>query len=332
MNVPMTDRRLLPTLPLGALRAFDAAARHGSFKAAALELSVTPAAVSHQIKGLEKRLGTTLFDRLNRGLRLTSAGQRLAMVTMESFTRLDAGLRELDASGLTNGSAMISISAAPSIAAKWLVPRLHRFQAAHPAIELRLQSGDALADVTSGSGIDVALRYGTGHYGADVSETQLWLPGEIVVVCAPTLAQGGSLGSPMDVLHHPLLRTSLPARREAGKQAAGGAGTELGGWSAWLAAAGIDPATIASSTMRGPLFGSSHLAIDAAAAGRGLALAPRILVADDIAAGRLVEPFPIAVPDPFAYWLVHATRRAAEPSIRAFARWIKDEALRTSGA
>ena len=84
--------------------------------------------------------------------------------------------------------------------------------------------------------------------------------------------------------------------------------------------------------MRGPLFGSSHLAIDAAAAGRGLALAPRILVADDIAAGRLVEPFPIAVPDPFAYWLVHATRRAAEPSIRAFARWIKDEALRTSGA
>ena len=82
MNVPMTDRRLLPTLPLGALRAFDAAARHGSFKAAALELSVTPAAVSHQIKGLEKRLGTTLFDRLNRGLRLTSAGQRLAMASL----------------------------------------------------------------------------------------------------------------------------------------------------------------------------------------------------------------------------------------------------------
>lgn len=324
----MTDRRLLPTLPLGALRAFDAAARHGSFKAAALELSVTPAAVSHQIKALEQRLDTNLFDRLNRGLRLTPAGQRLAAVTSDSFTRLEAGLRELETSGHRRSSATLTISSAPSIAAKWLVPRLHRFQAAHPTIELRLQSGDALADVTSGSGIDVALRYGTGHYGTDVSETQLWLPGKIVVVCAPALLQGGSLRTPMDVLHYPLLRTALPARRETGKQAVA---TELAGWPAWLAAAGISPATINPTTMRGPLFGSSHLAIDAAAAGRGLALAPRILVADEIAAGRLVEPFPIAVPDPFAYWLVHATRRAAEPSIWAFARWIMDEAQRTSG-
>lgn len=317
----MPDHSRLATLPLGALRAFDVAARLGSFKGAALELAVTPAAVSHQIKALETRLGTVLFERLNRGLRLTAAGQRLASVTADSFARLEAGLRDLDAAGLTTGSTTLTISTAPSIAAKWLVPRLHRFQAAHPQIELRLQSGDSLADLT-GAGVDVALRYGTGQYGTDVTETQLWPRGEIVVVCAPSLVASGRLNAPRDVLAHPLLRTAMPARR----QVAGRGQGELGGWSSWLAAAGIDPAAITGNTLRGPLFGSSHLAIDAAAAGRGLALAPRILVADDIAAGRLIEPFQITVPDPFAYWLVHATRRAGEPRIRAFVRWVQEEA------
>jgi DNA-binding transcriptional LysR family regulator len=322
----MSDRSRLATLPLGALRAFDAAARLGSFKAAALDLAVTPAAVSHQIKALEAHLGTALFERLNRGLRLTAAGQRLAAVTTDSFARLEAGLRDLDASGLTKGTATLTISSAPSIAAKWLVPRLHRFQAAHPQIELRLQSGDSLADLTAG-GVDIALRYGTGAYGAEVTETQLWPKGEIVVVCAPALVAAGGLTRPPDVLALPLLRTTMPARRQnAAKGSAGRGDVEQGGWLSWLAAAGIDASAINSSTLRGPLFGSSHLAIDAAAAGRGLALAPRILVAEDLAAGRLVEPFRIAVPDPFAYWLVHATRRAAEPRIRAFVRWVQEEA------
>ncbi|WP_374313386.1 LysR substrate-binding domain-containing protein [Dongia sp.] len=322
----MSNRSRLATLPLGALRAFDAAARLGSFKAAAIDLAVTPAAVSHQIKALETHLGTSLFERLNRGLRLTTAGQRLAAVAADSFARLEAGLRDLDASGLTKGVATLTISSAPSIAAKWLVPRLHRFQAAHPQIELRLQSGDSLADVTAG-GVDVALRYGTGGYGADATETQIWPKGEIVVVCAPSLAAAGGLRRPQDVLAHPLLRTAMPARRQnVTNGAADNCEVELGGWSSWLAAAGVEAVGIRPNTLRGPLFGSSHLAIDAAAAGRGLALAPRILVAADLAAGRLVEPFRIAVPDPFAYWLVHAARRADEPRISAFVRWVQEEA------
>ncbi|MBI2253778.1 MAG: LysR family transcriptional regulator [Proteobacteria bacterium] len=316
----MPNRSRLTGLPLSALRAFDAAARLGSFKDAAGELAVTPAAISHQVKALEARLGVTLFDRLNRALRLTSAGRRLARVTADSFGRLERGLRALESAGVVAGAATLTISSAPSIAAKWLVPRLHGFQAAHSDIELRLQSGDTLADVTAGT-VDIALRYGAGKYGAGTAEDRLWPQGSIIAVCAPTLAP---IGKVAEVTKHPLLRTAMPAaRRRAGK---GTGQDEFGGWVAWLAAAGLDPAAIPPKTLRGPLFGSSHLAIDAALAGRGLALAPRILVADDLAAVRLIQPFPIAIPDPFTYWLVYAAARAKEPRIRAFLRWIGQEA------
>jgi LysR family glycine cleavage system transcriptional activator len=319
----MPERSRLASLPLSALRAFDVAARLGSFKDAAQELSVTPAAISHQIKGLEARLGVALFERLNRNLRLTSAGRRLARVTADSFGRLERGLRLLEGAGVVAGSPTLTISTAPSIAAKWLVPRLHGFQAAKPDVELRLQSGDALADLTNGS-VDIALRYGSGKYGAGVTEHRLWPPGSIVAVCAPVLAPIRKID---DMLKQPLLRTAMPAvRRRAGRRRQD---DELGGWGAWLSAAGIDRAVIPAKALRGPLFGSSHLTVDAALAGRGFALVPRILVADDLAAGRLIQPFPIAIPDPFTYWLVYAATRAKEPRIRAFLRWIQDEATRS---
>lgn len=324
----MTDRRRLSTLPLGALRAFEAAARHNSFKSAAAELGVTPAAISHQIKGLEEHLGLTLFERLNRGLRLTAGGTRLAETAGDAFARLERVLSELEAGGQMAGTATLTISAAPTIAAKWLVPRLHRFQAAHPAIDLRLQAGDALADLTGSAGVDVALRYGPGDYGGELRAEKLWPQGEIVAVCAPSLLATGSLQRPADVLRHSLLRVAVPATRQRiSKDAA-----DLAGWPAWLAAAGVMEAAAAKKVPLGPLFGTSQLALEAAVMGRGLALVPRMVVADDITAGRLVQPFATGIPDIFAYWLVYAAARADEARIRAFTRWVREEARMTTEA
>jgi DNA-binding transcriptional LysR family regulator len=324
----MTERRHLSTLPLGALRTFEAAARHNSFKTAAAELAVTPAAVSHQIKALEEHLGLLLFERFNRGLRLTAGGARLAETAGDAFARLDRVLGELEAGGQLAGAATLTISAAPTIAAKWLVPRLHRFQAAYPAIDLRLQAGDALADLTGGAGVDVALRYGPGDYGNELRAEKLWPEGEIVVVCAPSLLVAGpALEEPADVLRHSLLRVAAPATRQ---RVSKDDPADPGGWPAWLAAAGVMAMDAARKVPLGPLFGTSQLALEAAAMGRGLALVPRMVVADDIAAGRLIQPFATGIADIFAYWLVFAAARADERRIRAFARWVKEEARATS--
>jgi LysR family transcriptional regulator, glycine cleavage system transcriptional activator len=122
----------IATLPLGALRAFETAARLGSFKAAADELGVTPAAVSHQVKSLETYLGAALFERLHRALRLTRVGKRLADTASKSLGDLERALDDLAESGLVAGGKTLSVSAAPTFAAKWLAPRLHEFQASHP--------------------------------------------------------------------------------------------------------------------------------------------------------------------------------------------------------
>jgi LysR family transcriptional regulator, glycine cleavage system transcriptional activator len=316
----MRHQNRLSTLPLGALRAFDAAARSGSFKIAAGELGVTPAAISHQVKTLEGRLGANLFERLNRNLRLTPVGARLAAITSDSFGRLEQGLRNLESAGLLAGPSTLSISAAPSFAARWLVPRLHRFQETHPKIDLHLQAGDPLADLVNG--VDVALRYGSGDYGNDVTVERLWPKGTIIAVCAPSLAQSGKLREPADVLQHALLRTAIPAaQQQPGREPVG-----VADWSAWLRAAGVVGAENAQAVRHGPLFSTSQLALESAQAGRGLALVPRILVIDDLAAGRLTTPFPTAIADPYAYWLAYAASRAEEPRVRAFIRWIRDEA------
>lgn len=318
----MSDQRRLSTLPLGALRAFEAAARLNSFKTAAAELGVTPAAISHQIKGLEAHLGLGLFERLNRGLKLTASGARLAEAASETFARLEGVLGELEAGGQLAGAAMLTISAAPTIAAKWLVPRLHRFQVANPRIDLRLQASDALVDLTNGAGVDVALRYGPGDYGADLLAEKLWPEGRIVAVCAPSLLASGPLDAPKDVLRHSLLRTAVPATRQRLSRGLG----DLAGWPAWLAAAGVMSLEAAKKVKQGPLFGTSQLALEAAVMGRGLALVPEMVIADDLAAGRLIQPFSLGIPDIFAYWLVYAKARAEEARIRAFARWVRDEA------
>lgn len=305
--------RLLPSLPAGALRAFEAASRLGSLKAAAAELSVTPAAISHQIKALEARLGAPLFERLHRSLRLTSAGERLAAPLQAAHAELEDVLATLSVDGLIAAKTTLAISSAPTFAARWLAPRLYRFQAAHPAIDIKLTDENALMALSAEQGVDVAIRYGVGPYDASLWAEALWEQGQIIPVCSPAIA--AKLAAPVDLLKQPLLRTAAPGP---------GSGANLAGWPAWLALAGVVDATARATV--GPHFRNSQLALVAAASGAGVALAPDRLVRDDLAAGRLVRPFRAALPDPHRYWMLYRRDRAQEARLRAFAYWLRREA------
>ncbi|WP_028969389.1 LysR substrate-binding domain-containing protein [Sphingomonas sp. URHD0057] len=310
------SRSRLNSLPIGALRAFEAASRLGSFKAAATELAVTPAAVSHQIKSLEAALALSLFERLHRSLRLTPAGEQLARAAHEAFRTLERSLSSLADQGKLGGPASLSVSAATSIAAKWLAPRLHRFHTLHPHIDLRLQGEDRRVDLAREPGTDVALRYGPEPDDHGVEVIQLWAPGKIVMVCAPAIVERGELRDPADVLRFSLLRTAQPTPR-----AAGGELFRRLNWATWLNAAGLgDDAPL------GPHFGSTQLTVEAAMAGQGLALTPEILVIDDLHSGRLAQPFDISIPDAFSYWLLCRRDRSQEARIRAFRNWVLSEA------
>jgi DNA-binding transcriptional LysR family regulator len=229
---------------------------------------------------------------------------------------LERALAALEEQRAQSGRASLNVTAAPSVAAKWLAPRLHRLQAEYPWLEVRLDASDRRVDLARDPGSDVALRYGAGPYDPGLRAIRLWPPGNVIAVCAPPLIAEGTLRRPEDILEHGLLRTVHPGLPD---QARGGAGPLS--WESWFAAAGIH-----ARPVNGPLFGSTHLALEAALAGRGFALAPMVLVEEDIRRGRLVQPFPIALPDPFSYWLLFRADRAEERGIRAFARWIGKEA------
>ncbi len=313
-------RSHLPNLPLHALRAFEAASRLGSFKRAAAELAVTPAAISHQIKALEAQLGLLLFERLHRSLRITPAGARLGEVARSAFSALERILDELIDDGLAAGARTLSVTASPSFAGKWLAPRLYRFQALHPNIEFRLLAEDVLVDLTNRREVDVALRYGAGPYGADLDVKPLWPAGKVVAVCAPALVKSGALREPRDLLNFSLLRTATPRPRFDYQN------VQPFGWAAWLAAAGVTGDAAGKAASAGPLFGSTQLAVEAAASGQGVSLAPLILVEEDVRSGRLVRPFDTTIDDPCSYWLLVRKDRAEEVRIRAFVRWILNEA------
>ena len=302
-------------LPLHALRAFDAAARQTSFKAAASELGVTAAAISQQIKLLEVELGARLFERLHRGLCLTPAGERLASATEFAFAHINATFAALAADGLISRPTTLTISAAPSFATKWLARRLHQFQGAHRGTEIRLVADETLSDPGRDPAVDVALRYGAGPYSQTLIARQLWPHGEMRAVCAPELAT--KLKQPSDLLSLPLIRTAVPGGID------GGAAT---GWVAWFERAGVDQTQARQALTRAPLMGTSQLALEAAFAGDGVALVPSVLVIDDLRTGRLAEPFDLATEDPFSFWLLYRRERAEEATVRAFAKWIIEEA------
>lgn len=297
-------RRTLP--PLNALRAFEAAARHMSVSLAANELRVTPAAISHQIRILEDQLGLPLFVRNGRGLALTDAGTAGLRDLREGFARLGAAMDAIDSLG---EAGVLSVSVAPSFAAKWLLPRLDGFHAAHPEIDVHVSASMELANFVK-DGVDLAIRYGAGRY-SDVAVERL-LAESVVPVCSPELLRRhGPFEGPADLVEATLLHDDSPDNDPS-----------CPNWDMWLTAAGAGHI----DTARGPRFNQSGLVVEAAVLGRGIALAKTALAARDLRQGRLVIPFPSAMKVDFAYYLVAPRPKLNLPKVSFFIDWLRKEA------
>ncbi len=291
--------RRLPSL--NAVRAFEAAARHLSFSRAADELHVTHAAISHQVKGLETYLRVPLFRRLNRAVRLTEAGQAYLPPlrdALDNIAQATARIRDGESAGA------LTISTSPPFAAKWLVPRLSAFREAHPEIDVWLTPSFHAVDFAREE-VDAAVRWGGGEWPglrADLLGTM-----DVFPVCSPRLLRGPQpLRTPEDLRHHPLIHDA------SGED-----------WRRWLAAAGVS--VVPAPSLH---FHDSSLVIQAAIEGQGVALAYSALVADDLAAGRVVRPFEISLPTDYCYYFVCPRPVAETPKIAAFRAWLLDTVRR----
>ena len=288
--------------PLTALRAFDAAARHMSFAKAADELNVTPAALSFQIKSLEDHLGAPVFRRLNRAVELTEAGRALAPGARDGFAMLTAAWRA--ARRMTETRAL-TVTAGPAITAKWLAPRIFSFATAHPDIELRFTATLRLLDFDRDE-IDVALRFGRGDDEGlhSVPLIREW----VTPMMSPDLAR--TLRTPADLAGATLLHQDDTAFLS----------DEIG-WPAWFAAAGLD-----APQRGGPRFSQADHAVDGAIAGGGVVLGRISIAARDLAEGRLVAPFPLALSTRAAYRALCAKGAETRPHVAAFLDWLRAEA------
>jgi LysR family glycine cleavage system transcriptional activator len=289
--------------PLTALRTFVVAAKHLSFSRAAGELHVTPAAVSQQIRLLEDHLGCALFRRGSRSLMLTDEGQACLPGLVEAFEGILTALEQIDTAG-TSGA--LTVSVAPSFAAKWLVPRLDDFRNGHPDIDVRITATMNLVDFDNDD-VDCAIRYGAGNYSELVSEKLL---AEIVFpVCSPTLQPRPR--KPADLATLTLLHDESPDQDPSCPD-----------WRMWLRAASAGTLDAA----RGLRFNQSSLVLEAAIAGQGVALAKGQLAADDLRAGRLIRPFDVAHPLDFAYYFICPRRKSGLRKVTLFRDWLRQQA------
>ena len=283
--------------PLNALPSFEAAARHLSFSRAAHELHVTHGAVSRAVRNLEDRLGVQLMIRATRSVRLTPTGASYAAEIRAVLEQLAAAT-----SAAAGQSEIVSVSTIDSFAARWLMPRLFRFRQAHGDIDVRVAVSERLADFAS-DGIDIAIRCGGGRYPGLSAE--LLMNEDHFPVCSPKLLKGRhKLRTPADLARHTLLHDVFTVD-----------------WAMWLHSAGIDNV----DAHHGPTFLSSDHAIAAAVQGEGVALGRSALVADDLAAGRLVRPFALSLPAGFAYYVVYPPRALQQPNVKAFRDWLMAE-------
>src|SRR5437868_7502549 len=278
-------------LPLNGLRAFEAAARHASLTKAAIELNVTPAALGHQVKALEERLGATLFHRLPRGLSLTDEGRALLPVLTESFDRMAAALARFDDG---RGRELLSVGAVGSFAVAWLLPRLAAFASAHPEVDLRLSTNNNRVDIAE-EGLDFAIRFGDGAWhGTDAVPL---FPAPLTVLCSTEVA--ARLKTPADLAGETLLRSYRSDE-----------------WPAWFAAAGVAE----TPPLTGPVFDSAALMVAAALAGQGIPLAPAVRLE-----GRAARPFAPEI-DRGGYWLTRLKSKRPSPAMTAFETWLRAEA------
>jgi len=292
--------------PLPAIRVFEAAARLLSFTKAAAELGMTQAAVSYQIRLLEDRVGTPLFLRLTRKVALTEAGARLAPTMTEALSRMAGAFASLgDESG-----GQLSVSAVHTFATNWLVPRLGRFQLAHPGIAVRLDTNAKLVDFTRGD-YDIGIRHGMGVWPGLAAYPLM--PIEYTALCSPALRdRAGGLAHPHDLLGQPLMW-------DGGDRY----------WQRWFAAAGVPVAeTVGDDGMR---FETQQMMGRAAQSGQGVALVNPTFFADEIAAGQLVQPFPVWIRDEGSYYLVHLESRGDAPKVAAFRDWVLAEIAADDG-
>ena len=291
----MTAR--LPSL--NGLRAFEAAARHLSFTLAATELNVTQTAISHQIKRLEQELGLQLFVRKNRALALTAKARDYLPGVRAAFNDLRLATDRLLR---TDDDNVLTVSTLASHAAKWLLPRLSTFQEAHPGIDVRITTSTSLVDFRSGD-VDAAIRYGRGHWPG--VRAQWLMADELFPVCSPALIKGDRpLACPQDLARYTLLHSS------------GGYDDD---WRQWLTAAGL-PTDI--SKQPGLTFDLIFMTVQAAIDGIGVAMGRTSYVQDDIAKGRLVVPFKIALPADAGFYLVSPEARSDPPKLKLFRQWL----------
>ncbi|HEF5787894.1 LysR family transcriptional regulator [Burkholderia multivorans] len=293
--------KLRPHLPLNALRAFESSARHLNFTRAGLELSVTQAAVSQQVRALEERLGCALFTRLPRGLDLTDEGRALLPVLSDAFSRIETVLQQFDGGRLRQ---VLTLGVVGTFALGWLMPRLKRFRDTHPFVELRLRTHNNVVDLAA-EGLDFAIRFGQGNWPATRNERLFDAP--LTALCAPDIAR--RLTRPADLAHETLLRSYRTDE-----------------WLGWFDAAQLEPWTV-----NGPVFDSSRLMVEAAMQGVGIALAPACMFERELQLGLLARPLDIDV-HAGGYWLTSLKSKSLTPAMTLFRDWITAEASAAASA
>jgi LysR family transcriptional regulator, glycine cleavage system transcriptional activator len=300
--------------PLNALRAFEAAARHLSLTKAALELNVTPGALSHQIRGLEIHLGVKLFERGTRSIALTPAGKALHPGLQAGFLQIRDALASLDRLG---DPRVLVVSTPPGFTSKWLAPRLYRFSLAHPEIDVRVSSSIKNANFTT-DGVEVAIRNLPVEAAQEEAlEVEKLIDLSLAPVCSPALVKKyGPFTSPQRLMGVPLIHDdSLSAY------------ASMPTWADWFAAAGVTDVAVS----RGLRFNSADHALDATIEGAGVLLATDALAYDDLRTGRLVMPFDLSLPSGRCYSFICLKRRREAANVQAFRGWLREEVAALGG-
>jgi LysR family glycine cleavage system transcriptional activator len=295
----LSSPQLAPLPPLQAVRVFEAVARHLSFTKAAQELGMTQAAASYQIKVLEERIGAPLFLRRPKQIELTEPGQRLAPAVSEAFSILSQAY----AAARGGADGLLCVTTVLTFASNWLAQHLGSFQLAHPALAVRLDTSSRLTDFAR-EDVDLAIRSGAGKWPG--LEAHKLLDADFTPMLSPKLAASiGGVKEPADLLRLPILDPG-----------------DIW-WSRWFEAAGVTGHDLAKRP--GSSMGAQAYEANAAMAGHGVAILTRALFKNELADGRLIQPFDLVGDDGHAYWLVYPTARRNVPKIRAFRDWILAE-------